>query len=453
MKEIKASGSINMLSGPLAGRMILFALPLIATGILQQSFNSVDIAVVGHFSGPHALAAVGCTGPVIGLLINLFVGMSVGVNVVIANYIGQRSGEGVRRAVSAAMILALICGVAMLALGLGLSRPVLELLGTPEDVMDDALLYMRVFVLGLPLMLVYNFGAAVLRSVGDTRRPFYCLVAAGIINVAFNLLFVVVMDMGVIGVAWGTVISNAVNAGAIIVILMREQGDIHLNIRKLAPNPVQLKKIVAIGLPAGLQGAVFAFSNTLILSSINTFGPDCIAGSSAAVNFEFYCYFVMSGFSQTAVAFISQNYGAGNTERIRRIFRISLLWAAVTTLALNFLVLWLRGPFMSIFTSDTTVAEFGYTRIEVVLMFQWIATFYEVAACAMRGMGRSMLPTLIVIGGTCVLRVFWVFLFPMFGSTFGELMLVYPCSWILTDVMMAIAYRHVWKQVLKEVRA
>lgn len=440
---------MDMLSGPLAGRMILFALPLIATGVLQQSFNSVDVAVVGRFSGSHALAAVGATVPVIGLLINLFVGMSVGVNVVIANYIGQRNGEGVRRAVAASVVLAAICGVAMLGLGLGFGRPVLALLGTPAEIMDDAVLYMRIFVLGLPFMLIYNFGAAVLRSVGDTRRPFYALVAGGIVNVGLNILFVVGMEMGVAGVAWGTAISNVVNAAIIVVILLKEKGDIRLDLRAISPNVQQLRKIVAIGLPAGLQGAVFAFSNTLILSAVNTFGADCTAGSAAAVNFEFYCYFVISAFGQTAVAFISQNYGAGNLERVRRVFRISLAWAFGASLALNLLIAWQRHVCMGIFTADPAVASFGYTRILCVLMFQWIASYYEVAASAMRGLGRSMTPTLIVIGGTCLLRVLWVGLFPFFGRTFADLMLVYPASWVLTDAMMWLAYRKIWKKVSK----
>ena len=310
---MKSTGKkIDMLSGPLLPRMLLFALPLIASGVLQQSFNSVDVAVVGRFAGRHALAAVGCTGPVIGLLINLFVGISVGVNVVIANYIGQRNGQGVRKAVSATMVLSVICGVLMLLVGESMARPVLELTGTPAEVLDDAVRYMRVFVLGLPFMIVYNFGSAILRSVGDTRRPFYSLVAAGIVNVGLNLVFVIGMGMGVEGVAWGTVISNAVNACIIVAILAHEKGDIRINprLRRSDMEPAQMKKICAIGIPAGLQGAVFALSNTFILSAINSFGADAAAGSATAINYEFYCYFPLSAVAQTAVAFISQNYGA-----------------------------------------------------------------------------------------------------------------------------------------------
>ncbi len=432
-----------MLSGPLLSRMLLFALPLIASGVLQQSFNSVDVAVVGHFSGRHALAAVGSTGPVIGLLINLFLGISVGVNVVIANFIGQGNGSGVRRAVSASAILALVCGVLMLIIGESMARPVLELTGTPEEVLDSAVSYMRIFVLGLPFLVIYNFGSAILRSVGDTRRPFYSLIAAGIVNVILNLVFVIGLGMGVEGVAWGTVISNVVNAGIIFTILVREKSDIRLEVRQIRREPEQMKKIAAIGVPAGLQGAVFALSNTFILSSINSFGADATAGSAAAINYEFYCYFPIAAIGQTAVAFISQNYGAGNVERIRRVFRLSFMLAFVISLVLNVTVAWKANFFLSVFTSDPAVLVYADIRIWTVLLFQFIASYYEIAGSAMRGLGYSMTPTLIVICGTCVLRLLWVFLFPYLGGDFRELLAVYPVSWLLTDICMFIAYRRV----------
>lgn len=432
-----------MLSGPLLSRMLLFALPLIASGVLQQSFNSVDVAVVGHFSGRHALAAVGSTGPVIGLLINLFLGISVGVNVVIANFIGQGNSSGVRRAVSASAILALVCGVLMLIIGESMARPVLELTGTPEEVLDSAVSYMRIFVLGLPFLVIYNFGSAILRSVGDTRRPFYGLIAAGIVNVILNLVFVIGLGMGVEGVAWGTVISNIVNAGIIFTILVREKSDIRLDIRQIRREPEQMKKIAAIGVPAGLQGAVFALSNTFILSSINSFGADATAGSAAAINYEFYCYFPIAAIGQTAVAFISQNYGAGNVERIRRVFRLSFMLAFVISLVLNVTVAWKANFFLSVFTSDPAVLVYADVRIWTVLLFQFIASYYEIAGSAMRGLGYSMTPTLIVICGTCVLRLLWVFLFPYLGGDFRELLAVYPVSWLLTDICMFIAYRRV----------
>lgn len=436
-----------MLNGPLLSRMLLFALPLIASGVLQQSFNSVDVAVVGRFTGSHALAAVGSVGPVIGLIINLFIGISVGVNVVIANYIGQGNRQGVRNAVGATVVLAGICGVAALALGEGLAHRVLDVMGTPAEVVDDATSYMRIFLLGIPLMLLYNFGSAILRSIGDTRRPFYALVAGGIVNVILNLVFVVGFGMGVHGVAWATVISNGVNAAIITVILMREHSDIRLVIKETRPHFAQMRKIAAIGIPAGLQGAVFALSNTLILSAINSFGATTTAGSAAAINYEFYCYFICSAFAQTGVAFISQNYGAGQMERVRRVFRLSLILAVAGTLIPNVLIAWKANFFLSAFTTDADVISVGTTRLICVLLFQWIACYYEVAGSAMRGLGFSMTPTVIVITGTCMLRLVWVLVFPLFGGEFWQLMLVYPSSWLLTDVMMWIAYRRVWRKV------
>lgn len=443
--------NINMLSGPLLKPMVLFALPLIATGILQQSFNSVDVAVLGRFVGSHALAAVGSTGPVVGLIVNLFVGLAVGVNVIIANYIGQGNPEGVRKATGASAVLALASGLLMFALGQIICRPLLELLGTPELVIDDAETYMRIFVCGLPPMMIYNFSAAILRSVGDTRTPFFALIAGGVLNVVLNLIFILVFHMGVAGVAWATVTANVLNAVILVVVLARRHDDICLRAHDIKPNLPQMKKIISIGLPAGLQGAVFAFSNALILSSINSFGADATAGSAAAINYEFYCYFIISAFAQTAVAFISQNYGAGNYERIRRIFRLALILGIGTGFVLNMTIAWQKNFFLEIFTDDPAALVYGRTRIFCVLAFQFIATYYEVAASAMRGMGRSMTPTLIVIFGTCALRVIWVFVYPVFGGEFWQLMLVYPASWLLTDLMMWLAYKRVARKALPSV--
>lgn len=440
-----------MLGGSLLRPMFVFALPLIATGILQQSFNSVDVAVLGRFVGSHALAAVGSCGPVVGLIINLFMGLAVGVNVVVANFIGQGKADNVRKAIGASWTLALASGVLLLVIGESMCRPLLELLGTPENVIDDAERYMRIFVCGLPFMMLYNFGASILRSVGDTRSPFYSLVASGIINVLLNLLFVIKFDMGVAGVAWATVISNFVSAGIIIVILLRDNSDIRLVISEVRPNFPQMRKIIGIGAPAGIQGAVFALSNMLILSGINSFGANATAGSAAAINYEFYCYFVISAFAQTALAFMSQNYGAGNFDRIRRIFRYALLMSVTLTFILNVVIVWQRGFFLSIFTTDPATLVYARERVACVLMFQWIACYYEIAAAAMRALGRSMTPTLIVIFGTCVLRVLWVLIIlPRIGGEFYQLMTVYPVSWIVTDIIMGIAYKKVARRQLSE---
>lgn len=435
-----------MLHGAPGRAMVAFAIPLIATGMLQQSFNSVDIAVAGRFAGHGALAAVGSNGPVIGLIINMFVGIAIGVNVVIANYMGQGNHERVRRSVGASAFLAIACGLFMLVLSQVIARPILEVLGTPAEVLDQAVAYLRIMGLGMPFMLVYNFGAAVLRSIGDTRRPFYILVATGLVNVGLNFLFVAGMGMGVEGVAWGTVIANVINAVAITYILLRKGGEVTLVPSLIRPYAHETAKICRIGLPAGLQSTVFSFSNVFILSAINSFGAIAAAGSAAAINYEFYTYYVISAFAQTATAFTGQNYGAGQVRRIRRIFHLSLLMAVVASASLASFIAWQRGFFLSVFTSDAEVLEFAGVRIMVVLVCQFIACYYEVAGATMRGMGHSMTPALITIGGTCVLRLLWVGFFPA-GASFGALLAVYPVSWMLTDVMMFWAFARITRKL------
>lgn len=442
MMTMDKTNRIDMLHGSPLRAMIAFALPLIATGMLQQSFNSVDIAVAGRFAGHGALAAVGSNGPVIGLIINLFVGMAIGVNVVIANYIGQRNHAGVTRAVGTSAYLSVICGIIMLAISQLVARPILTILDTPAEVLDQAVEYLRIMGIGMPFMLMYNFGSAVLRSVGDTRRPFYILVATGFLNIGLNLLFVIGMGMGVAGVAWGTVIANVVNAAAIGYILACKGGEVALLTTHIRPYRQELRKIFAIGLPAGLQSTVFSFSNVFILSAINSFGAIAAAGSAAAIIFEFYNYHIISAFAQTATTFTGQNFGAGQNERIRRIFLYSLGMAFAGSLAFAAVILWKDSMFMSLFTGDAEVIGFGCERIAVVLLFQFIASYYEIAGGVLRGTGHSMTPAIITITGTCVLRLFWVGLFPA-GASFGSLLLVYPVSWTLTDIMMWVAMRRV----------
>lgn len=435
-----------MLRGPLARPMLMFALPLIASGMLQQSFNSIDVAVVGRFAGSDALAAVGSNGPVVGLLVNMFLGLSVGVNVVIANYIGQNNSREVRKAVSASAVLALISGFLMVLISELAARPILEFLDTPPQVLDQAITYLRIFAVGMPFMLIYNFGAAILRSVGDTRRPFYSLVVAGCINVVLNLIFVIGFDMGVSGVAWATVISNVVNAAFVTMWLIREQGDIRLDLSELRPNWSQMAKIASVGLPAGLQSTVFSISNVFILSAINSFGAIAAAGSAAAINYEMYCYFVINAFGQTVVAFVSQNFGAGQLDRCRRAFRIGLVYSVIATAALNIFITWQRDFFLAAFTTEADVLFFAGERVATVLLFQFIACYYEIAGSTLRGLGYSMTPALITIFGTCVMRLIWVGIFPEDG-TFAQLLAIYPLSWALTDLIMLFAFARVRRKV------
>lgn len=443
-----SKAKINMLDGPLVKPMIYFALPLIASGLLQQSFNSVDVAVAGRFAGKEALAAVGCNGPVLGTFVNLFLGLSVGANVVIANYIGQRNRRSIGAAVGGAYFLAIVCGIFLAVSSQFLARPILTVLDTPAEVLDAAIEYFRILGLGMPFLLIYNFGAAVCRSIGDTRTPFYSLVVSGLVNVGLNFAFVVGFKMGVAGLAWATAISTAVNAAIITLALIREKGDIKLDIKNIRWQRTEIGKICRIGLPAGLQTTVFSVSNVFIVGAINTFGADAAAGSAAAINFEFYCYFVMTAFAQTATAFISQNYGAGNLERCHRVFRLCLIMALVSSFVLNVALTLLRRECLLVFTDDPTVLDFGSERMVFVLLLQFIASYYEVAGSSMRGMGHSLTPALITIFGTCVLRLVWVGTLPA-DASFGLLLSIYPITWSFTDILMWIAFRRIIRRQKK----
>ena len=335
------SNEIDMLHGPLLMKILVFSLPLAASSVLQQLFNSIDVAVVGHFASSQALAAVGSNGPVISLLINLFLGVSMGANVIISNHIGQNDEEGILKAVSTAFTTAIVSGLILMCLGVAAAKPILTIMGTPDDVLTLAATYLRIYFLGIPFFLIFNFGAAILRSMGDTKRPLYILVIAGIVNTVLNLFFVIVLKMSVAGVAVATGIANLVSALLIIRLLCKEKAPFRLHLNKIGVVWSELKRMLMIGIPAGLQGMVFSFSNVLLQTAINEYGSDAIAGSAAALNFEYYCYFVIAAFNGAAISFIGQNYGAGNKERVKRIYWICLTLSVVCFGALNELFVWI----------------------------------------------------------------------------------------------------------------
>ncbi len=440
MMRRKASAQMDMLHGPLLGKILLFALPLAASSMLQQLFNSVDVAVVGRFASREALAAVGSNTPVLSLLINLFVGIAVGANVVVANYIGQGNQQGIRAAINTCTVIAIVSGLIMMTVGLCVARPILTLMGTPPEVLDQAVLYLRIFSLAAPFAVCYNFGAAILRSMGDTRRPLYVLVVAGILNTILNLFFVIRLQWGVAGVAVATAISNAVSACCVVQLLRHEVDPFRLKIRKMKVDTKELGKILRIGLPAGIQGMVFSFSNVFVQSAINSFGAAAIAGSAAAQNFEYYCYFLMSAFTGATVTFIGQNYGAGQKKRCIRVFWLCMTLAVVVTGAFNVLFTCTDTTMLRIFTTDADVIRFGSQRMQAALLWQFLACSYEVSGAALRGIGHSTLPALFTIFGTCVLRLVWIYtLFPS-HPTFSYLLTCYPASWILTGLMVLTAW-------------
>lgn len=444
--RVKAKHHVDMLNGPLAGKVLLFALPLIASGVLQQSFNAVDVAVIGHYSSSKAIAAVGSNGPVISILVNLFIGIAVGANVVIANYIGQAKMDKIRDSVSTVAIISIFSGVFLLIVGTTFARPILEVMNAPPDVIELASRYLRIFFCGMPFMMIYNFGGAILRSVGDTGKLFHSLFIATVCNLVLDWVFVALFDWGVDGVAWATVISNGVNAAIMVWYLTHEPDPItlHLDIDKWHLSREDFNRMLQIGVPAGLQGMVFSISNIFIQSSINKFGADAIAGSAAALTYEAYCYYIVAGFCGATLAFTGQNFGAGNFKRCKRIWAICMIYSVVFCGLANIIGVCMENIVFHIFTDDEEVMRYASIRFHTVLVFQFIACSYEISGSYMRGLGYSVAPMLITIFGTCVLRLLWVWVFPIFGHTFGNLLVIYPITWVATGI--AVVFAAFWVQ-------
>ena len=433
---------VDMLHGSLLDRLLLFALPLAVSSILQQLFNSVDVAVVGHFASNQAQAAVGCNGPVINLIINLFVGISVGANVVIASYIGQKEKEKVSQTIHTAMLVAIISGVFLIAVGLLIARPLLILMDTPEDVLEYAIRYLHIYFLGMPFIMIYNFGAAILRSIGDSKRPLYCLLLSGVVNAGLNLFLVIVFHLDVAGVAIATVISNIISATMVWYFLTKEEGEMQLAVTKS-----ELVKILRIGIPAGLQGMVFSVSNVCVQSVLNSFGSDAVAGSAVAINYEYFSFFIISAFNQTAVTFTSQNYGAGQYERCKKIFRLTFISSILFTICMSLTFVAGRYFFASLFTPDSNVVEYAVTRMSYILLFNFLTNTYEIGGAALRGIGYSMTPAVLTVFGTCLFRLLWIYTVCRKYHSFEVLLSVYPVSWAITGAAVLTAYFVIRKKV------
>lgn len=449
MQKVKKANSMDMLHGSLWNKILLFALPLAASSILQQLFNSVDTAVVGRFASSQALAAVGSNSSLISLMINLFLGVSLGSNVVIAHYIGQGSEKNIKAAVHTAILVAVLCGFFVLLFGQVIARPVLLLMGTPEDVIDLAVLYLRIYLLGMPCIMLYDFGASILRSTGDSKRPLYALIAAGIINTILNLVLVIGFGLGVSGVAIATVISNMVSSGIVLYILLHEKEPIRVELKQLSIVPKELKKILVIGITAGLQGMMFSIANVCIQSAINSFGSNAIAGSAAALNFEFFAYFIVNAFAQTTVTFTSQNYGAGEADRCKKIFRLNMVFSLVFCGMLSAVFVLGRGFFLRLYTTDEAVLVFATQRLLIATTLELLTSTYEISAGAMRGLGHSLLPAIITCVGSCLLRLVWIATACRMVHDFRILMIIYPISWVITGTAMLTAYFCIRKKCFK----
>ena len=447
---MKKSYEIDMCNGPLLGKILRFSIPLMFSGILQLLFNAADIIVVGRFTSSDALAAVGSTTSLNNLIINLFLGLSIGSSVVVARYYGAQNWKKVGESVHTSILISALAGVVLIFLGIALARPLLEAMGTPENVLDQAVLYMRIIFVGMPAMMVYNFGAAILRAVGDTRRPLIFLLISGIINVCLNLFFVIVFEMGVAGVSLATVISQFISAALVIICLVRSSSYYRLTLTGLRISKKVLLEILRVGLPAGIQSTVFNISNVLIQSSINSFGSIAVAGNTAAANLEGFVYTSMNAIYQASLSFTSQNVGARKTERIVPILLRCLACVVVIGVGLSTIVLLLNREFLGIYSSDPAVIEYGVGRLKVVCLTYFLCGIMDVTCGSIRGLGYSVTPTIVSLIGACGLRIVWIYtIFNLVDRSLFTLYLSYPVTWIITfaaHLICFVVFFRRWKQ-------
>ena len=440
-KELKKQ-KLDMLNGSIWNKLPVFALPIAATGILEQLFNASDIAIVGNFAQTDktvAVAAVGANSPIIGLILNLFIGIALGANVVIANAIGRDDRQTVQKAVHTSMVVSVIGGVLVAIIGELIAEPLLTVLNVPDDVLELALLYLRIYFLGMPVILLYNFEAAIFRSIGETKMPLIALTLSGILNVLLNLFFVIVLKMSVNGVATATVLANVVSAGILYIKLVKSDKYIKVEFKKLRIDGKVFAKIMQIGLPAGIQSAVFAVANIVIQGAINSLGTVVIAASSAAFNIEIIAYNVMNSFSQACTTFVGQNFGANKIDRCKKTLFLCLIEDAIAS-GTAILIVLITGKFLlSIFNNNPEVIEIGYTRLVIIFIAYIFSMLYEVMSGYLRGFGFSLVPAILTTVGVCVLRIIWInTVFPA-NRTFVTIMTAYPVSLATTAVLIFIA--------------
>lgn len=442
--------TIDMLNGPLAGKLLLFALPLMFSSLLQLLFNAADIVVVGRYVGKEALAAVGSTSSLINLLVNLFAGFSVGANVVVARDLGAGREEDVRRSVHTSVSMALISGALLTLIGVTLARPLLVMTSSPPDVINLATLYLRVYFCGMPANMLYNFGAAILRAQGDTQRPLYFLTASGVINVVLNLIFVIGLQMSVAGVALATIVAQYISAALVLWCLVRDCGVLHLDLHALCLDRRVIRRTLQVGLPAGFQGIVFSLSNVVIQSAINSFGSTAVvAGSSAAANIEGFVYVSMNAFCQTSLTFVSQNYGAERCKRVDRSMVLCLVYVTATGLVLGNLAAGFGHALAGIYApGEEEVIAQAIVRLRYTCVLYFLCGIMDTMVGGLRGLGYSMVPMIVSVLGACGLRLVWVAtIFQMYPSP-DTLYLSYPITWAVTAgthcIFFLIIRRHVY---------
>ncbi|MBD5522100.1 MAG: MATE family efflux transporter [Lachnospiraceae bacterium] len=447
----KKKYEMDMCSGSILGKILLFSLPLMCSSILQLLFNAADIIVVGRFAGDNSLAAVGSTSSLINLLTNFFMGLSVGANVLVARYFGAKQNKDLKETVHTAMMLSIYSGLALTLIGFIGAPQILVWMQAPEDILPLSVMYLRIYFIGMTAMMLYNFGSAIMRAVGDTRRPLYYLAAAGVINVILNLIFVIVLHMDVAGVATATVISQCISAFLIVRCMMNMKDSIHLELSALRINPDKFKRILQIGLPASVQGILFSFSNVIIQSSVNSFGAITVAGNSAAANIEGFVYVSMNSFHQATISFVSQNVGAAKYERVNKIVYTAELCVLTVGLILGNLAVLFGRPLLSMYTSSAEVMDAGMRRVRVICSTYAFCGMMDVMVGALRGLGYSVMPMIVSLIGACGLRLIWIFTFfrtePF--HTVTSLYMTYPVSWFITFMTHVICFVIVRRKLAK----
>ncbi len=440
---------MDMTTGPLMGKLVAYAVPVVITGILQLLFNAADVIVVGRYAGRTALAAVGSTTSLINLIVNLFMMISIGVNVAVARYYGAHEPMEVSETVSTAMTMSVIIGIFVGVFGIVASRPMLVLMDSPADVLDQAALYLRIYFMGIPAFMVYNFGAAVLRAVGDTQRPLKFLSVAGVINVVLNLITVVGLKMGVAGVGIATAVSQYVSAAFIVLSLIKTEGCLHLEVKEMHIYRDKLTEILRIGLPAGLQSMLFSITNVMIQSSVNSFGSVVMAGNSAAGNIDGFIYVAMNSVTQTAMAFTGQNMGARKYERIGPILKNCLLLVVLVSGVMGALSCIFREQLISIYANgDPEVIFWGAQRMLIVSAPYFIYGLSDTMVGVVRGMGNSTMPMIISVFGICAFRILWLYTAFAMQPTYAMLMIGYPVSWTVTMLGQMVCYLIVKKRLI-----
>ena len=447
---MKSRYSLDMTCGPFFKKILLFSVPLILTGVLQLAYNTADIVVVGRFVGKEALAAVGSTGSLVNLFVNVFLGLSMGSGVMVARHIGAKDDKRVSDCVHTAMLMSLFCGVLIGIIGYFFSGEMLRLMQVPDDVLDLATLYLKVYFMGSPGLLVYNFGASVVRATGDTKRPLFVLASSGIVNVILNLVLIIVFKFGVEGVAIATIISQYLSATLIVAYLFSINNSCRLNIRKFRIDKTELKQILRLGLPAGVQSSLFSISNVIIQSSVNSFGSVAMAGIAAGSNYDSYIFTGTNAVSQTAMTFTSQNIGARKLENIGKIYGYCISFAAAIGISLGIVGLIFREQIVGFFSDDPGVIQIGAERMLLVMPFYFFCSLMDVTASEIRGMGKSVEPMIVSLIGACGVRIFWVFFILPLDRTLINLYWSYPVSWAVTFFAQFIMFFILKNRIIKK---